>query len=458
MQQAIKHFRQLLQIAFSVYFNNKEKEAINDPLTIIDDSIISHSSLLISNLKDLFPENHTLTFNEEVVLLLALMPHISPHTLDTFFIQDKGLDRPYTEFGGWRGSSHNGFLPTGQTAVFLLTQLAKKVGREEEKSFTFHLLPFSLLNLFSKDHWFHQNNILRLEGQGEGEPFLSGKLIVSDEVLAKIQERKYEPEYNAGFPAKRITTPLDWEDLVLPYHLLEDLDNIICWIKNQKEIRKKWQLNKIIRQGYRCLFYGPPGTGKTLTATLLGKQNSLDVYRVDLSMIVSKYIGETEKNLAKIFDKAEHQNWILFFDEADALFGQRTETQSSNDRHANQEVAYLLQRIEDFPGIVILATNLKENIDEAFFRRFQSTLYFPVPDERLRYQLWKQMIPVTWLDNDREDLLHTAASYVLSGGNIVNIIQTCAIQLYQTNSRLTLDIVKKAIRKELTKEGQIIEN
>jgi adenylate kinase family enzyme len=361
------------------------------------------------------------------------------------FYRNKDYDRPYTEFGGWNGTSHNGFLPTGQTAIFLLTQLNEN--------------PLAIPYLFGKDHWFYKNNILHIEGQGEGEPFLSGRLVVSDEVLAKMQGQKYEPEYNAGFPAKRIIIPLEWEDLVLPYNLLEELDDIICWIKNQTEIRKKWQLDKIVRQGYRCLFYGPPGTGKTLTATLLGKQNEMDVYRIDLSMIVSKYIGETEKNLAKVFDKAEHQNWILFFDEADALFGQRTETQSSNDRHANQEVAYLLQRIEDFPGIVILATNLKENIDEAFFRRFQSTLYFPMPDERLRYRLWKNMLPPAWLDKNGEELIQKASTFNLSGGSMVNVIQTCAVKLYgRSETILTLELLKDAIRKELTKEGKIIDN
>ena len=472
MEQAIKYFRQLLQIAFAVYFGKKEegneerevrgKESATDSLPLTSRSGLAIADfqfqfrMFFPDLNDSLSENHTLTFEEDVVLLLALMPHISPQTLDLFFLQNKDLDRPYTEFGGWRGISHSGFLPTGQTTVFLLTQLAEEVERGKLKIESEEGI---WLNLFSKDHWFHKNNVLRLEGQGEGEPFLSGKLVVSDEVLAKIQGHKYEPEYNAGFPARRITTPLEWEDLVLPYHLQEELDEMICWIKYQTEIREQWQLNKLIKQGYRCLFYGPPGTGKTLTATLLGKQNDMDVYRIDLSMIVSKYIGETEKNLAKIFDKAEHQNWILFFDEADALFGQRTETQSSNDRHANQEVAYLLQRIEDFPGIVILATNLKENIDEAFFRRFQSTLYFPMPDERLRYQLWKQMIPSAWLKNGEEDLLHSIATYTLSGGNMVNIIQTCAIQLHQQgHHQLTLDMMKKAIRKELVKEGQLIEH
>lgn len=443
MYQIIKYFQQLLHITFSLYFNKGENN-------------INEEKFDMDWLYSLLPDNQNLSFEEEIILLLALMPHINPELLDIFFTQDKELDRPYTEFGGWRGTSHIGFLPTGQTPVFMLTQLAKKnkESKEDKSETDCH---FQVSQILSKEHWFYKDNILHLEGQGEGEPFLSGKLIVSDEVLAKVQGQKYEPEYNAGFPAKRITTPLDWSDLVLPYHLQEELDDVICWIKNQTEIREKWKLNKIVKQGYRCLFYGPPGTGKTLTATLLGKQNNMDVYRVDLSMIVSKYIGETEKNLAKIFDKAEHQNWILFFDEADALFGQRTETQSSNDRHANQEVAYLLQRIEDFPGIVILATNLKENIDEAFFRRFQSTLYFPMPDERLRYRLWKNMIPVDWLGGDNEELLHEASTFNLSGGSMVNVIQSCAIKLYTESSPLlTADILKAAVRKELAKEGVLV--
>jgi adenylate kinase family enzyme len=390
-------------------------------------------------------DGQEMTFDEQVVLLLALMPHISPQTLDPLFLQNKNLDRPYTEFGGWRGSSHTGFLPTGETAAFLLAH------DNPDKR-------LDVIRLFERDHWFHTKNILHLEGQGEGEPFLSGRLIVSEEIIARLHGQKYEPEYNAEFPAKKITTVLDWNDLVLPYNLLEELDDIVCWIKHQQEIRQDKQLNRIIKQGYRCLFYGPPGTGKTLTATLLGKQNEMDVYRIDLSMIVSKYIGETEKNLAKIFDKAEHQNWILFFDEADALFGQRTETQSSNDRHANQEVAYLLQRIEDFPGIVILATNLKENIDEAFFRRFQSALYFPMPDQRLRHQLWKQTIPLEWVNNQNEEkILLQASEFELSGGSMVNIIQYCAIKLYgSSDKQLTIELLKKAVNRELEKEGKII--
>jgi hypothetical protein len=440
MQETIKYFQQLLQAIFS-HYSNQECEKLEPFRSEWLQSLLSEQCTDGAQSPcrgGMHPVSST--FAEQTVLLLALMPHISPETLDLFFLQNKDFDRPYTEFGGWKGISHGGFLPTGQTAAFLL---------QSEKS----------IDLFSKEHWFYKNNILRLEGQGDGEPFLSGKLTVSEEILAKVFNQKYEPEYNASFPAKKITTQLEWSDLVLPYNLNEEINDIIRWIQHQEEIRERWQLNRIVKPGYRCLFYGPPGTGKTLTATLLGKQTGREVYRVDLSMIVSKYIGETEKNLAKIFDKAEHRDWILFFDEADALFGQRTETQSSNDRHANQEVAYLLQRIEDFPGMVILATNLKENIDEAFFRRFQSALYFPMPDERLRYQLWQKMLPAEWLPENAADFLQKATEYKLSGGSMVNVIQACAIQLFgKIPPILTIERLKQAIVREQTKEGLKIMN
>jgi SpoVK/Ycf46/Vps4 family AAA+-type ATPase len=136
---------------------------------------------------------------------------------------------------------------------------------------------------------------------------------------------------------------------------------------------------KQTEQGYRALFHGPPGTGKTLTAALVGKEFDIPVYRIDLSMVVSKYIGETEKNLELLFDRAEKKGWILFFDEADALFGKRTDVKDAHDRFTNQEVSYLLQRIEDYNGLVILATNMKSNIDEAFIRRLHLVIHFPLP-------------------------------------------------------------------------------
>ncbi len=426
MQQAVLYFRNYLKSVVGRFFGQDHE--LPPPL---DDALL--------------PDG--LTSDEQAVLLLALTPHIDPCALDLFFMQNDTLTRPYTVFGGWRGLSHSGFLPTGETAAFIVS--GSGVDDFEARQRVMHIL--------GKEHRFHKENILHCEGQADGEPFLSGRLVVSDETLAHLFGTDYEPEYNASFPARRITTSLDWDDLVLSYGLREELDDIAEWVTHRNEIAERWHLGRIVRKGYRCLFYGPPGTGKTLTATLLGQRTSMDVYRVDLSMIVSKYIGETEKNLAKVFDKAEHHDWILFFDEADALFGQRTEASNSNDRHANQEIAYLLQRIEDFPGMAILATNLKENIDQAFFRRFQSALYFPMPDEAMRLKLWRQMLPKEW--HTDEELLYTAAGYTLSGGSIVNAVQNCAIKLHRSGStELTGNILRRAISRELEKEGKITTN
>lgn len=358
-----------------------------------------------------------IAFSERAAIMLSLMPHICPQALDIFFVQNKDFDRQYTEFGGWKGLSHGGFLPTGETASFIIA------GEDMEKK-------KAVIRMFQRDHWLYTQNILRLEGAGEGEPFLSGQLRPSEEFLSHVLlDRAYKPDYTIGFPAKLITTPLEWKDMVLDYNTQEALEDINTWIEHQHTIMEDWGLKRILKPGYRALFYGPPGTGKTLAATLLGKKNNMDVYRVDLSMIVSKYIGETEKNLSKVFDLAENRNWILFFDEADALFGKRTSTNTSNDRHANQEVAYLLQRIEDFPGIVILATNLKSNIDEAFARRFQSIIYFPMPDEELRATLWRSMLPEKWLGDNAEELIAMAAETELSGGSITNVVRRCAIMM-----------------------------
>ena len=201
------------------------------------------------------------------------------------------------------------------------------------------------------------------------------------------------------------------------------------------------------------------GTGKTMTATLLGKTTGREVYRVDLSMIISKYIGETEKNLAKIFDVAEHKNWILFFDEADSLFGKRTVANSSNDRHANQQTGYLLQKIEDFAGIIILASNLNDNIDSAFSRRFQSMVHFKMPDVQERYELWQQAFSGKCKLAPDIDLYKIAENYELSGGAIINILRYCALAAIQRGGDVALkEDVVAAIKKEFRKEHKTISN
>jgi len=217
-----------------------------------------------------------------------------------------------------------------------------------------------------------------------------------------------------------------------------------------------WGLRKRVKPGYRALFYGPPGTGKTLAASLIAKHTGRDLFRVDLSKIVSKYIGETEKNLANFFDRAQYKNWCIFFDEADACFGKRTSTKEAKDRYANQEVSYLLQRIEDYPGLVIMASNLKNNIDKAFFRRFNNLIYFPLPKEPERLRMWEQAFPsVVEIEKDIS-LEQFARDYELTGSNIMNVVQFACLRARADNSTLIRrEYLEQGIHKEYRKESKV---
>lgn len=390
-------------------------------------------------------KEHHLGADERLVLALALAPHLRPTALDLLLVRNQNLDRNFTEFGGWKGQRHGGFLPTGETAAFLLTgaQLARRV---------------ALLRLFDDEHPLIRHAIIRLDAEVDAEPQLAGALTVSAEALQRLTTGiAHKPDYNARFPAKLITTALDWPDLVLVPDVIEEIDAIRVWLSDGPALMADWGLAKSVKPGYRALFYGPPGTGKTLTATLIGKAAAVDVYRIDLSMVVSKYIGETEKNLARVFDQAQTRRWILFFDEADALFGRRGNANSANDRHANQEVAYLLQRIEDFPGVVILATNLRGNLDEAFSRRFQSMIYFPMPDAEQRLRLWQTLLGDAERLASDVDLESIAERYELAGGAIVNVLRYAAIQARrQQRERIISADLRMGLAKELRKEGKTV--
>lgn len=378
------------------------------------------------------------SFEERVILALAIAPHIDPALLDTF----KYPGAPAV-LGGHQFKNHKGFIASGETVVFLLA--GKNIDQR-----------LNILQYFDQDHIFCKKNILRLGNVEHGEPRLAGALIVPEDFIDLITlGKKSAPAFGHNFPAKRIQTDLEWNDLVLSAQTISQLNELKLWLRHSHTLRSDISLGKRMKPGYKALFHGPPGTGKTLAANLLGKEMDRDVYRIDLSQIVSKYIGETEKNLAKVFDKAEHSDWILFFDEADALFGSRTNVSSSHDRYANQEVSYLLQRIEEYDGMVLLASNLKNNIDHAFLRRFQSIVHFPMPKPEERVRLWqKGFQDETKIDAD-VDLNEIARTYELSGAHINNIIIHCNLLvlgegLEKINSRL----LKQSIMRELAKEGR----
>ena len=438
LKNEINWCRQIIDLRFEQYFCSEDDERKTlDVLLCPPPELDTHSPYgeIVTRMQ--------LGFDERLVLTLALLPHLCPQALDSFFLNNKLLGRPYTEFGGWHGKSHSGFLPTCETALFLIAgdDLTRRL---------------QVMRIFDTDHRLVTEHILQLEYGEPGEPRNSAALRISSEYLEYITTGvQNKPDYSMHFPAKRITSRLEWEDLVLADTTRREINQLIAWIGHSEEILDDFGLRKNLKRGYRVLFYGPPGTGKTLTATLIGKKMEMDVYRVDLSQVISKYIGETEKNLSNIFDQAESRNWILFFDEADSLFGARTQTNNSNDRAANQEISYLLQRVEDFPGIVILASNLKSNIDEAFSRRFQSTVYFPMPEPEERLTLWKNIFEKTDVENREENFEYFAENYELAGGALTNVARYAAISaLLDNRKKINKQDLQEGLSKELQKEGK----
>jgi hypothetical protein len=256
--------------------------------------------------------------------------------------------------------------------------------------------------------------------------------------------------------AQKIPARYRWDDIVLPPDQTALLQEIVATVRGRSRVLEEWGLGRKLASSYgvSMLFAGPPGTGKTMSAQIIAAELGLDLYKIDLSTIISKYIGETEKNLERIFSEAESSNAILFFDEADALFGKRSEVRDSHDRYANVEISYLLQRMEAYNGVTILATNLRANLDEAFTRRLQFAVDFPFPEEADRLRIWEGLIPPQMPRADL-DLPFLARRYKLAGGNIRNIILSAAYLASANGGMVTMEHLLHGTRRELQKMGRL---
>ena len=435
IQIALEWLKKTITAGLQSYFGKKDFEV--SPLTL---SFSSERSWLAD-----FVQRYNPCFEEFTLLMIALAPHLQPYFLNKIVAEYLPEDGDFPEFGGVKGINHRGILPTGETAQFILA------GDDIEKR-------IEVQRLLSSEHWFAKEHILWLEPVREGEPVMSGRIILDPEIVEQLTTGTISrPRFSTEFPAEYIETEMEWDDLVLHPNTLHQIHEIENWIKHKDTLLYEWGMKKKIKPGYRTLFYGPPGTGKTLTATLLGKYTGKDVFRIDLSRVVSKYIGETEKNLSRLFDKAENKNWILFFDEADALFGKRTDIRDAHDKYANQEVSYLLQRVESHNGLVILASNQRGNIDDAFTRRFHSIVHFPMPGPEERYQIWRRALPPQIRISEDIDWRNVATRFELAGASIMNVTHYCALEVLADKS-LHLDVkrLEAAIIREYIKEGRAV--
>jgi SpoVK/Ycf46/Vps4 family AAA+-type ATPase len=262
---------------------------------------------------------------------------------------------------------------------------------------------------------------------------------------------------NLATLSQKIKPKYTWDDIVLPFDQLSQLREITNHVKYKQLVYGDWGFGKKISlgKGLNVLFYGPSGTGKTMAAEIMANELELDLYKIDLSTVVSKYIGETEKNLSRIFREAETSNAILFFDEADTLFGKRSEVRDSHDRYANVEIGYLLQKMEEYEGIVILATNMKKNMDEAFTRRMHFSVEFPFPEENYRLRIWQNIFPGETPLMNNIDFNFLSRKFKFSGGNIKNISLAAAFFAADNGQAVTMEDLIQATKRELQKMGKL---
>jgi len=441
LEAELDWFTRVLDQRFRSYFahtrrDNAEADAALDPLAEPAPDLSSSATPYAD-----FVRRNAANVPARVALLLALAPHLRPQLLDVFFTKNATFDRRFTEFGGLRHDDE--FEPTAETLAFVLGggSVAARVLAAQTLDPRRDLVSSGAIRLGS--------------GAPAATPLKQVLILSSDQLALFTTGERQQAVLSADFPAQRIETELAWDDLVLHRATLERILEVQKFIEHGHTLMHDWGMAARLRPGLRALFHGPPGTGKTMSVALLGKHTGREVYRIDLSLVVSKYIGETEKNLAHVFDKAQRRDWILFFDEADALFGKRSETKDAHYRYANQEVAYLLQRIESFDGIAILASNLRENLDDAFSRRFELVVYFPLPRAPERLRLWRRAIPPQARMARDVDLELLAREHEMSGGSIVNAVrQVCLSAVGGGGREITQADLLAALRREFDKEGR----
>jgi ATPase family associated with various cellular activities (AAA) len=389
--------------------------------------------------------NHfKLNSEERLLLILVISRQINPNALDTFSeiaVLTPGLFR---QTGCFLTTPNMSLVISLNTALTLIAgnsitlrqlamnQLVHNGKLEFEQIIEFQLPPNYSYQL----------------GDGEKTP------VIAREYAMFLQSGKPpRPDFGEGFPAQLISTALSWDHLIVPEPTMNEVHLAMRWMSHGSQLIER--SGGTVNKSFPILFFGPPGTGKSLTAKLIGKEFGKLVFRIDLSMMVSKYIGETEKNLSRLFKRAEGKDWILFFDEADALFGKRTQVSDARDKWANLEMSYLLQRIEEYDGLCILASNLRDNIDGAMLRRFQFTICFPRPTEKQREELWRKLLPQGYCYENID--FKKVSQQDLTGSNIANILKQSALAAESQNRTVLSNTeIVRFIELELMKESRTI--
>jgi AAA+ superfamily predicted ATPase len=386
---------------------------------------------------------HGITDTDRVLLDLSLAASFAPEILAP--LAQAAMDKSWAlHTGGFFRQGDAQFYPTVRTAVFLLS--GTDIETRSYYSSYFH----------NKRRVFTSNLVLTVP-RYENTTFLNHEVIFNDQFLGSVlhgEEPRLDGEH--GFPTRRSKRRHSLAEVVLAEKTKEEIGKLRRFTRHMKKL---WELNQNnrYRNNFISIFSGEPGTGKSHTAEAIGNEFGLPVYKVNFAQMVSKYIGETEKNLEKIFDRFDRQPCILFFDEAESVFSKRTEVSDSHDQHANNTQSYLLQKIEEFSGIVVLATNVQnllQHFDKAFQRRIRLIAHFSFPDYPERQKLWNQALePPFKFAGDLTERL--AKNYQFTGGSIYNIVSDAVLAAMDKETEtITFELIEPALADEFKKTGR----
>ena len=309
------------------------------------------------------------------------------------------------------------------------------------------------LEILAGKFTFHPGQIMSAAAETSRSVQWTGKRAEEEDLYRAC---RHQVSHRLGERAMQIEPAYGWDDLILPPDRKQMLRNACDQIEYSHQVYGKWGFasKMVYGKGVSMLFYGPPGTGKTMGAQVLARELHLELYKADLSSVMSKYIGETEKNLGEIFEEVKKSQSILFFDEADALFGKRSEVKDAQDKYANAEAAYLLQKMEEYEGIVILATNYIQNFDEAFKRRIRFMIEFPLPDAKRRLKIWSQVYPRQTPVSEDVDFEFLAGQFELSGSSIKNIAVSAAFRAAAAGTEVEMEQILNCLKEEMKKSGK----